>query len=96
MKGKKVNVPLLKRYNMQDCISIILIINSYKIEQLEIKLPSTFFAATEGFTLPVEGTFSLVEKSFARRSSVIFICSFAAISNSTIGLFGYRFCKEEK
>ena len=60
------------------------------------KVPSTFFATTAGYWSLVEETLVLLEKSFLRRSSVTFICSRAAISNSTIGLFGYRFCQKEK
>lgn len=67
---------------------------SYFRRKKKQQVPSTFFAKTAGYWSLVEET--LLVKSFLRRSSVTFICSWAAISNSTIGLFGYRFCKGEK
>ena len=74
------------------CDTGIVILEEKKKQQV----PSTFFAKTAGYWSLVEETLALLVKSFLRRSSVTFICSRAAISNSTIGLFGYRFCKGEK
>lgn len=44
--------------------------------------------------LVLEPEVVLAENSLERRSSVIFICSWAAISNSIIGLLWYRLCKK--
>lgn len=51
----------------------------------------TILVVAKGLIVGAVSAFS--EKSLARRNSVIFICSWAAISNSIIGLFWYRIYK---
>lgn len=60
----------------------------------KMKLPSAFLAILVVANGLIVGAVSALSvKSLARRNSVIFICSWAAISNSIIGLFWYRIYK---
>lgn len=65
----------------------------FKINK-KMESPSAFVAILVVDKGSIAGAVSaLSEKSLERRNSVIFICSWAAISNSIIGLFWYRIYK---